>query len=250
VRSLAELGTLTEINLTTNGLLLPELAGPLAGAGLARVNLSLDTLREDRFEQITRRPGLARTLAGLDAAQRHFPGPRTQVNVVLVRSFNVDEVPRFVRLAQERDLTVRFIELMPLNGPGEWSAADVVPSAEVQAAIESELPLEPVEVDPLHAGPAKKYRFVGRPGGVGFITPISQDFCAQCNRMRLSADGRIRPCLLDDYEVSVRDLIRSGAQDAAIEERVFFALQNKVEKHGIGEAGFQKPNKSMVSIGG
>jgi cyclic pyranopterin phosphate synthase len=250
VRALAALGTLAEINLTTNGLLLPQMAESLAAAGLSRVNLSLDTLRPERFETLTRRPGHAETLAGLDAAQKHFPGRRTQINVVLLRSRNGDELLDFARFAQERDLMVRFIEFMPLNATGEWSSDEVVPSAEARAAIESAYPLEPVEIDPLYAGPAKKYRFVGRPGGVGFITPISQDFCAWCNRMRLSADGRIRPCLLDDYEVSVRDLLRAGASDAEVEQRVFFALQNKVEKHRIGEADFHKPQKAMVSIGG
>jgi cyclic pyranopterin phosphate synthase len=250
VRALAGLGTLAEVNLTTNGLRLPELAAPLAEAGLSRVNVSLDTLRPERFERLTRREGWAETLAGLDAAQRHFPGRRTQVNVVLLRSMNGDEVLDFARFAQERDLMVRFIEFMPLNATGEWSADEVVPSAEVRAAIEAVHPLEPVEIDPLYAGPAKKFRFTGKRGGIGFITPVSQDFCAWCNRMRLSADGRIRPCLLDDYEVSVRDLLRAGAEDADIEQRVFFALQNKVEKHRIGEADFHKPHKAMVSIGG
>jgi cyclic pyranopterin phosphate synthase len=250
VRALAELGSLAEINLTTNGLRMPELAEPLAAAGLARVNLSLDTLRPERFERLTRRPGFEQTLQGLDATQRHFPGRRTQVNAVLIRGVNDDEVLDFARFAQERDLIVRFIEFMPLNASGDWTPEHVVPSAQVRAEIEAVHPLEPIEADPLYAGPAKKFRFLGRPGGVGFITPVSQDFCATCNRMRLSADGRIRPCLLDDYEVSVRDLLRAGASDQEVERRVFFALQHKVEKHRIGETEFHKPVKAMVSIGG
>jgi GTP 3',8-cyclase len=250
VRALSGLGVLAEVNLTTNGMLMPELAAPLAEAGLSRVNFSLDTLIPERFERMARRAGFEQTLRGLDETQRHFPGRRTQLNAVLLRGHNDDEVMDLVRFAQERDLIVRFIEFMPLNACGEWKPEDVVPSTEVKARIESLFALEPIEVDPLIAGPAKKFRFVGRPGGVGFITPVSQDFCATCNRMRLSADGRIRPCLLDDYEVSVRDLLRAGASDEQIEQRVFFALQNKVEKHRIGEADFQKPYKAMVSIGG
>jgi GTP 3',8-cyclase len=250
VSGLAALGTLAEINMTTNGLRMQELAGPLQQAGLTRVNLSLDTLRPERFERIARRSLFDETLAGLDATQRRFPGRGTQLNAVLIRGHNDDEILDFARFAQERDLTVRFIEFMPLNSCGEWRPQDVVPSAEVKAIIEAVHPLEAVEVDPQIAGPAKRFRFVGRPGGVGFITPVSQDFCATCNRMRLSADGRIRPCLLDDYEVSVRDLLRTGASDAEVEQRVFFALQNKVEKHRIGESDFQKPLKAMVSIGG
>lgn len=250
VRSLSNLGTLAEINMTTNGLLLPELAKPLADAGLSRVNISLDTLRPERFETLSRRTGFEQTVLGLDAAQAVFPGVRTQVNAVLIRGINDDESLDFARFAQERDLTVRFIEFMPMNADGDWKPEHVVPASEIREKIEAVYPLEPVFSDSTYAGPAKKYRFVGKPGGVGFITPVSQDFCATCNRMRLSADGRIRPCLLDDYEVSVRDLLRAGADDAEIEQRVFFALQNKVEKHRIGEADFRKPFTAMVSIGG
>ena len=249
VRMLATIPGLDDLSLTTNGTLLAPHAQALASAGLRRVNISLDTLRADRFEQITRRDGLGDVWAGIAAAQAAHLSP-IKLNMVVVRGLNEDEVVDFAQRTVTGAWHVRYIELMPIGaGASGTQSAAVVPIPEIRARIEDELgPLHAVH-GPAGNGPARYYRLAGAEGTVGFIGAHSDHFCASCNRLRLTADGRLRPCLLDDHEIDLRGELREGADQQRIQQLLAQAIQSKPQHHHLDEA-LAPQNRTMAEIGG
>jgi cyclic pyranopterin phosphate synthase len=237
-----------DITMTTNGVLLRQKAKLLAEAGLKRVNVSLDTLHLDRFKEIARVEAFARTMDGILAAEEAGLSP-IKLNMVVMKDSNDDEVVDFARLARERGYEVRFIEFMPLDGDGMWSNDKVVPSRRIQEQIEDQFPLAPKPTD--RPGPSTNFQFAdGAPGGVGFISSVSQAFCTTCNRIRLTAEGGLRTCLFSLSETPLRDLLRSGASDDSIARVIENAVWHKEEGHLINQSGFIRPAKSMSQIGG
>ncbi len=244
VQKLARLDV--DLALTTNGATLGLVADDLAAAGLGRVNVSLDSLRPDRFAEITRRAGLHRVLDGIDAAVAAGLAP-VKVNVVLVRGVNDDEVVDFVELGRRRGVTVRFIEFMPLDADGGWELEQVVPAAEILAAIRAVHPLEPVERG---SEPAERYRYLDGGGEVGVIPSVTHAFCGTCDRIRLTAEGQLRTCLFATTELDLRGPLRAGASDAELAELVEGAVADKGPGHAIGQVQFIRPARSMSQIGG
>jgi cyclic pyranopterin phosphate synthase len=213
VRMIAQVPGIEDISLTTNGLLLDRLAEPLARAGLKRINVSLDTLRPDRFVKITRGGSFERTWAGILKAEELNLRP-IKLNVVMMRGVNDDELAEMALLTQERDWHVRFIELMPIQNQASWGEGLPLPEETYLPISEMMTRLEALGLEPcghgIGSGPAQEYRLRGARGKVGFISPVSEPFCEQCNRLRLTADGNLRPCLLHDVEVPIRDALRRG----------------------------------------
>ncbi len=237
-----------DIAMTTNGILLRDKAAALKAAGLSRLNISLDTLQRDRFRNLARRDALERVLDGIRAA-REAGFTRIKLNMVVMRGVNDDEVLDFARLAREEGYEVRFIEFMPLDADGIWSPESVVASREIIDAIDREFPVEPVHDQ--RPAPANRFRFKdGAPGGIGVIPSVSDAFCKVCNRIRLTAEGRLRTCLFSLQEHDIKALLRGGASDGEIVDFVRAAVWQKEEGHKIGQADFVKPGKTMSQIGG
>ena len=237
-----------DIAMTTNGILLKEKAAALRSAGLSRLNLRLDTLPRQRFRNLARRDALERVLGGIRAA-REAGFTKIKLNVVVMRGVNDDEVLDFARLARQEGHEVRFIEFMPLDADGIWTPESVVASREIIDAIDREFPVEPVHDQ--RPAPATRFRFKdGSPGGIGVIPSVSDAFCKVCNRIRLTAEGRLRTCLFSLQEHDVKSLLRNGGSDDEIREFVRAAVWQKEEGHKIGQADFVKPKKTMSQIGG
>lgn len=253
VDSITHMDGIENVSLTTNGVLLPKMADDLAKAGLHRVNISLDTLDPEQFKEITRVGKLEDTLAGIDAALETGFKP-VKVNAVTVRRLNQDFL-EFAKLSIDRPLHVRFIEYMPLGDSSEagigWGKEDVIPSEELleiinERAVESGMePLRPADNKPIGWGPARYYEFPNAMGTVGFISPLSRHFCSECNRLRLTADGKIRPCLFSDQEFDIRAAAREGGEEA-IERVLFDALGAKPDDHH-DRVGTER---NMSAIGG
>ena len=258
VRMLAAIPGIDDLSMTTNGTLLARHAQALAAAGLRRVNISLDTLRPERFEQITRRGRLADVWAGMAAAEAAGLAP-IKLNMVVVRGLNDDEVVDLAQRTVSDGWHVRFIELMPIGAnvdwvggpPGAGGTGGTVPIKEVRGRIEAALgPLAAVGPDrPAGNGPARYYHLPGATGTVGFIAAISEHFCRACNRLRLTADGRLRPCLMSDEELDLRPALRAGADLEAVKEMLIQAIRHKPERHRLDQA--QAPQgRTMSEIGG
>jgi cyclic pyranopterin phosphate synthase len=244
VAKLAALGV--DLALTTNGASLSLLVDDLRAAGLHRINISCDSLRAERFAAMTRRDALPQVLDGIAAAQAAGFDP-VKVNVVLVRGVNDDEVLDFATFGRERGVHVRFIEFMPLDADGTWTADQVVPSAEVVAAIDRLYPLEPV----VHgAEPAARWRYRDGGGEIGVIASVTQPFCGNCDRVRLTAEGAFRTCLFAVDEVDLRSRLRSGADDDEVAAAIAAAVGTKWAGHRIGKVNFVRPARSMSQIGG
>jgi cyclic pyranopterin phosphate synthase len=237
-----------DLSLTTNGYLLERLIDELAAAGLRRVNVSLDSLSRDRFFQITRRDSLPQVIAGLEALERHPQISPVKVNCVAMRDFTEAEVIPFARLARRKPYQVRFIEFMPLDADRAWSEDRVLTGAEIRQIIERTYPLEPLGRNP--HGTAKVYRFRDGRGEIGFVNPVSEPFCADCNRIRLTSDGKLRTCLFSLHETDLKGPLRSGADDAELERTVREAVWRKELKHRVSEPGFRQPARTMSRIGG
>ena len=247
IRALNDLAPDLDISLTTNGYLLGRRAAELRDAGLRRVNVSLDSLRAERFARLTRRDALTQVIAGIDAAKAAGLSP-VKVNVVVMRGINDDEVVDFARFARERDVAVRFIEWMPLDASGEWTAESVVAGDELLDAAEAVFPLVPVESG---HDPATRRRFAdGAAGELGVIPTVSAPFCDRCNRIRLTADGQLRTCLFSVEETDLRGPLRAGADDAEILALVRTAVWGKWAGHRINAPDFVRPARSMSQIGG
>jgi len=229
VRMIRAVPGIEDIALSTNGALLGDLAGALKEAGVGRVNISLDSLREERVDAIARRPGsYAAIMDGLAAAERVGMRP-LKINVVVMRGRNDDELEDFARITLERPWHVRFIEVMPVGENLDVSAHEYVPAPEMLRRVRSIGALEPV-AGPAGNGPATYFRFPGAPGTVGVITPMSHNYCDDCNRMRLTADGQLRPCLFGEIQTNLRDPLRAGE---SLEPLIRHTLRIKPERHDL-----------------
>jgi cyclic pyranopterin phosphate synthase len=248
VAKLAAIDGIDDLSLTTNGYLLAGQAAELVAAGIDRVNVSIDSLARARFFEITRRDALDRVLAGLDAIAAFPAVSPVKVNAVPMPDLGHDDVLRFCDLARERGFQVRFIEFMPLDGDRAWRADQVLTGAEVRTMIDAVHPLRELPRDP-HAT-ARVFAFADGRGEIGFINPVSEPFCADCNRLRLTADGKLRTCLFSLHETDLRGPVRAGADDAELERIVRDAVWRKELKHRIDEPGFRPPARTMSAIGG
>ncbi|MGH2985524.1 MAG: GTP 3',8-cyclase MoaA [Solirubrobacterales bacterium] len=248
VSMLRRIEGIRDLSMTTNGYLLERDARALVEAGIDRVNVSVDSLARDRFHEITRRDALPQVLRGLEAIAAFDRVRPIKVNAIGMRDFTEDEVLRFCELARSTDYQVRFIEFMPLDGDRAWSADQVLTGAEIRALIEAHHPLEELPREP-HAT-ARVYRFTDGGGEIGFINPVSEPFCADCNRIRLTAEGELRTCLFSVRETDLREPLRAGADDAELERIVRDAVWRKELKHRVNEPGFVAPPRTMSAIGG
>jgi len=244
VAKLAAIGV--DLALTTNGATLANQAHDLRVAGLRRINVSLDSLRADRFVELTRRDELERVLEGIDAAVAAGLDP-VKVNVVMMRGINDDEVVDFARFGRDRGVMVRFIEFMPLDAQGEWTPEQVVTQAEIVEAIGAVFPVEPVERG--HQ-PAERFRYLDGGGEVGVIPSVTRPFCESCDRVRLTSEGRLRNCLFAVDEFDLRDVMRSGGSDDDLAGVIERCVAAKWAGHVIGQVHFIRPGKSMSQIGG
>jgi cyclic pyranopterin phosphate synthase len=248
IAMLAAIPGIRDIALTTNAVLLADLAAPLRNAGLSRLNIHLDTLDRDRFRQITRRDDLARVLAGIDAAQRAgFP---VKLNAVAVKGLIEDDILPLARFGRERGIEVRYIEFMPLDAQGIWDRSGVLTAAEILQVLAQGIgPLDEVpDRDP--RAPATEFAFRDGIGRIGFIASISKPFCGNCNRIRLTADGHIRYCLFAVDETEVKTLLRSQAPDSEIAAAIRSTVSQKWAGHEINSSKFVAPPRPMYAIGG
>lgn len=248
VRALRALPGLRDLSLTTNGVRLPELAAELYGAGLRRINVSLDSLDREKFAQITRRDFLHLVLAGLEEAERVGFAP-IKVNVVAMRDFTEEELLDFARLARERPFQVRFIEFMPLDGDNIWERQKILTGREIVERISTLYPLERVPVGP-SSDPATRYRFVDGAGEIGVIASVTEPFCGSCDRIRLTADGKLRTCLFALEEFDLKTPLRAGASDVELGWLIADAVSRKGPGHMINSLDFVKPQRTMSQIGG
>ncbi len=250
VRMLRAVPGLSSLSLTTNGVALSKMARSLAEAGLTRINVSLDSLVRERFAQLTRRDAMEQVMAGLRALEECPTIRPIKINAVAMRGFTEAEVVDFAQFARRTGYIVRWIEFMPLDADQIWREEDILTGAEIRALIEAEFgPLVPVGGgDPSET--ARRYTFADGVGEVGFINPVSEPFCAQCDRIRLTAEGQLRTCLFAQVETDLRALLRSGASDAEIERALREAVWRKELKHYIGDKRFQRTARSMSMIGG
>ena len=248
VSMLAAVARVEDLSLTTNAYLLERDAAALVEAGIKRVNVSIDSLQRDRFFQLTRRDSLPQVLRGLEAIAA-FPEVRPiKVNAVALRGFTEEEALPFAEFARSTSYQVRFIEFMPLDADQAWSADQVLSGDEIRAIIDRVHPLEELPREP-HAT-ARVFGFADGRGEIGFINPVSEPFCADCNRIRLTADGKLRTCLFSIHETDLREVLRSGASDDELERVVRDAVWRKELKHRVGEKGFRQPARTMSAIGG
>jgi cyclic pyranopterin phosphate synthase len=249
IRRLTAIPGIRDLALTTNGVLLPGLAEPLYEAGLRRINVHLDTLDRERFIQITRRDELGKVLAGLDLCKR-LGYSKIKLNAVAVKNLVEPDVVPLARYARENGFEVRYIEFMPLDAQNLWDRGKVLLADEIIDTLSREIaPLTPVP-DPDPRAPASEYAFADGIGRVGFIASVSRPFCLNCNRIRLTADGKLRYCLFAIQEDDVKSLMRSGASDEEIAALIRRNLAGKWEGHEINSAKFVPPPRPMYSIGG
>jgi cyclic pyranopterin phosphate synthase len=248
IKGIARTKGIKDLSLTTNGVLLKEFAADLVKAGLYRINISLDTLRSDRFSYITRRDKFKEVWEGIEEALRHRLSP-VKINVVVIKGFNDDEIKDFARLSITYPLHVRFIEFMPVGEGNDWSQEQLVPQSQLIEEIEEIgdlIPIQPRDND----GPAKRYYMRGGKGEIGFITPISSHFCHRCNRLRLTPEGKIRTCLFSDEEIDVKGALRESENETELEDILYRALQTKPEGQRSDDFRIKKCQKYMYSIGG
>jgi cyclic pyranopterin phosphate synthase len=251
VSMLAPLGT--DLAMTTNGVRLPELAHDLADAGLRRVNISLDSLRRDTFLELTRRDELDRVLAGVDAALDAGMNP-VKINCVVMRGVNDDEVVDLAAFGRAKGVGVRFIEFMPLDAQGEWSMDRVVPAREILDAIDAVFPLVAGGEHPSgahgHPEPAERFAYADGEGDVGVIASVTEPFCGDCDRVRITAEGKFRTCLFALDETDLRAVLRGGGTDDDLDAAIRAAVGTKWAGHRIGQVTFVRPPRSMSQIGG
>ena len=248
VQMLSRVDGVRDLSVTTNGFLLERDAEALVRAGVGRFNVSIDSLQRDRFYELTRRDALGQVLRGLERLASFPEAHPIKINAVAIRDFTEEEVLPFARLARHTPYEVRFIEFMPLDGDHAWTSGQVLTGDEIRAAINEVYPLEPERREP--SATARLYRFADGHGLIGFINPVSEPFCADCNRIRLTADGRLRTCLFSLNETDLRGPLRDGADDRQLELVIRDAVWRKELKHHIGEPGFIQPERTMSAIGG
>jgi len=248
VSMLSPIEGLKDLSLTTNGYLLERDAAALVEAGINRVNVSIDSLQRDRFFHITRRDSLPQVLRGLEELARHPEVHPIKVNAVAMRGFTEEEAIPFAEFARSTAFQVRFIEFMPLDGDHKWTPDSVLTGDELRQIIDAVYPIEELPREP--SATARVFRFADGRGEIGFINPVSEPFCADCNRVRITAEGKLRTCLFSLHETDLREPLRGGADDAELERVVRDAVWRKELKHHVGEPGFVQPVRSMSAIGG
>jgi cyclic pyranopterin phosphate synthase len=248
ISQLSEIKEVKDLSLTTNGILLKESAVALKQAGLKRVNISLDSLKRDRFYQITRRDEFGRVWSGIEEALRVGLTP-IKINMVAIRGVNDDEIEAFARLTLRLPVTVRYIEYMPSGNGKDWKERDLLTIPQIKGRLERVGPLTCIQSGPWD-GPAKRFRIEGALGEIGLIGAVSSHFCKECNRLRLTPDGKIRTCLFSDDEIDVREILRNGGRDEELKERLLIALRTKPERHHINSHQFKKCQRNMSAIGG
>ncbi len=249
VARLAAIDGIRDIALTTNGILLAEQAQALKDAGLSRINISLDALSEETFRHIARRDGLDRVLAGIHVAKR-VGFTKIRLNAVAIKGVTEPEVVPLVNFAREQGMEMRFIEFMPLDAEDQWQHDQVLTGEEIRRQIEEAIgPLEAAE-RPDPSQPASDFQFIDGSGTIGFINPVTQPFCEDCNRLRLTAEGKIRNCLFSTVEWDARAVMRGGGSDDDLITLVRDCIRAKKPGHGIDSADFVKPQRAMYQIGG
>jgi len=248
VAMLSTVPGLDDLSVTTNGYLLERDAAALVEAGVRRVNVSIDSLQRDRFFQMTRRDSLPQVLRGLEALAAHPEVHPIKVNAVAMRDFTEEEAVPFAEFARSTAFQVRFIEFMPLDADRSWRPEAVLTGEELRRIIHAVHPLEEVPREP--SATARVFRFADGAGEIGFINPVSEPFCDDCNRIRLTAEGTLRTCLFSQHETDLRGPLRDGATDDEIEALGRDAVWRKELKHRVNEPGFRPPPRTMSAIGG
>ncbi len=240
---------INEVSITTNGVLLAEQIDDLVAAGLARVNVSVDSLDPDRFAELTRRRDLDRVLAGLEACERYPQLRPIKVNAVLLRGLSEPDVVPLAEMARHRPYVVRFIEVMPLDAPRDWERSSVLSGAEVRAMIEERWPLVPAGRERPSA-PGTHWRFADGAGELQFVSSVTESFCASCDRLRLTADGQLRTCLFAESETDLRGPMRAGVSDTELEAIIRDAVAAKGPGHGMADPSWIYSGRPMSMIGG
>jgi cyclic pyranopterin phosphate synthase len=248
VSALSGIQGIQDLSMTTNGILLSPAAQPLRSAGLKRLNISLDSLNPDKYTMITRGGDINQIIAGIKSAQEAGFSP-IKINVVVIRGINDDEINSFAKLSMEKNLQVRFIEYMPVGMENGWEKERFVSSDEIRQRIKTIGPLLELPSDN-GSGPAQMYTIEGAQGRIGFISALSDHFCATCNRLRLTPDGKLRTCLFSDAEVDLKTNIRQGCSDDALADIINEAILSKPRKHHATEQVFKKCIRGMSAIGG
>jgi len=239
---------LRDLALTTNGFSFSARAESLRQAGLPRITFSLDSLDRKNFEKLTGRDGLDDALTGIETARRLGMTP-VKVNAVIIRGLNDHEIADLGAFARERDVSMRFIEFMPLDSKRAWQREHVVPGKEILERLQTRFELTPVN-STNRSETARRWRFPDGDGEIGIIAPVTEPFCGHCNRLRLTADGHLRTCLFSLKEHDLKPALRDGGSDAEIERQIRAVVQGKEARHHIGESDFQQPERSMSCIGG
>ncbi len=247
IRLLCTIPGLKDVSITTNGTLLKDMAGPIFDAGIRRINISLDTLNPLKFQRITRRDCFDKVREGISAAKETGFSP-IKLNVVLIKGLNDNEIPQFAELSIRSPYVIRFIEFMPIGKIACWDRQKVITSSEIKSRLESLGPLQQVTSSG-NDGPAKQYRFAHAKGEIGIISPISNHFCADCNRLRLTADGKLRPCLFSDHEIDIKTSLRSGCTQEDIKRLIQQGIAEKPKRHHAGH-GNNTGLRPMSKIGG
>jgi len=248
IKKVSQLDGLQEVTLTTNGVYLKEFAQSLRESGIFRINVSMDTLRPDRFFNITRRDVFDRVWAGIEEAESAGLSP-IKINIVIMRGVNDDEILDFARLTYRKPYHVRFIELMPVGDPYRWTPDRFLSAKEVFDKISTLGTIMPVSPDPLD-GPARRFALEGSKGEIGLIGALSYHFCENCNRLRLTADGKLRGCLFSDSETDIKEPLRNGANEQYMLKLIEETIQNKPRSHGQAAWQPRKCSRSMNGIGG
>ena len=248
IAELSQLPQQPEITLTTNGVLLAGNAVALKQAGLSRINVSLDSLQPERFAEMTRRDGLDQVLQGIAAAEAAGLGP-IKINMVPILGVNEDEIADFGQLTFSHPWQVRFIEFMPVSSGLEYTPEHLYSASRIQEDLLQLAPLT-LEASQGIVGPARIYRLQGAQGTVGIIPAVSEHFCGDCNRLRLTADGQLRPCLFSQQEIDLLSILRQGCNDEMLAELLGKSVQDKPERHGLHDAGYTPGKRRMHGIGG
>lgn len=247
IESISAIEGIEDISLTTNGLLLKHSAPSLAAAGLKRVNVSLDSLRPERYREITRGGDINAVLEGIVEAEEAGLEP-IKINMIPLRGINDDEVEEFALLTLHTAIQVRFIEFMPIGARDLWAQNRSLSTEEIQERVTNIAPLTPVRLR--KSGPARYFRFSGASGVLGFISPLTHHFCDSCNRLRLTSDGKLRPCLFSETEIDVRSALRQGASDGDVERLLRLSVERKPWRHSIHEGSCFDHLKPLLKIGG
>lgn len=248
ISRLSGIEEIKDLSLTTNGLLLRDLARDLKQAGLKRVNISLDTLNREKFLKITRRNGYDQVWQGIEEAMKASLAP-IKINMVAIKGLNDDEIESFALLTLHHPLVVRYIEYMPSGNGEEWKDGAILTITEIKNRLEAMGNLLPIPSDQWD-GPARRFRLEGAVGEIGLIGPVSDHFCRNCNRLRLTPDGKIRTCLFSDEEIDVKQFLRNGGSDEDLRKQLLLALKTKPEKHHLNTHSFKKCQRNMSAIGG